>query len=364
MNINKKILKQSDIVSLKARELYSQYGYKQYRMQKFEELSLYLENKDFLESSSLISFNDLDGKLLALKPDVTLSIVKNTLDDIVDVERLFYLESVYRVSKQSKKYCEIKQMGLEAIGDDVDGPVIAEVIELALVTLNEVDSNFVLDLSHLGFIEGLLMLFGPGYATAIRECLISKNTSEMRAFLQSKKIVSNELIDDVIKIIELSGDCKKVLSESRKLAKNVVMEKAVDELEQIVKAFEGTPYENNLRIDYSIVNNTKYYKGIVFQGFVPNIPQVLLLGGCYGNIFRNFDQYYDAIGFAINLDLLDTYYPASKSEGVDILLEYGKKDPKEVLEKARELRSKGKSVVAIREDFGSIKYKSKVDFTK
>ena len=38
--------------------------------------SLYQANRSFLSSEQVITFTDLDGRLLALKPDVTLSIAK------------------------------------------------------------------------------------------------------------------------------------------------------------------------------------------------------------------------------------------------------------------------------------------------
>ena len=60
--------------------LYNRYGYRPYRMNKFEEYDLYARNKDFLISDRVITFTDLNGKLMALKPDVTLSIVKNSTD--------------------------------------------------------------------------------------------------------------------------------------------------------------------------------------------------------------------------------------------------------------------------------------------
>ena len=56
------------------RRLYRQYGYRPYRMSKFEEFELYAANRDFLDSSQIITFTDTDGMLMALKPDVTLSI--------------------------------------------------------------------------------------------------------------------------------------------------------------------------------------------------------------------------------------------------------------------------------------------------
>ena len=69
-------LKLEERLPLELRALYERYGYRKYRMSQFEEYGLYLENKRFLESEKLITFHDSAGRLLALKPDVTLSIVK------------------------------------------------------------------------------------------------------------------------------------------------------------------------------------------------------------------------------------------------------------------------------------------------
>ena len=70
----------NEAITFALRSLYDRYGYSRYKMNKFEEYDLYARNKDFLICESVITFTDLDGKLMALKPDVTLSIVKNTKD--------------------------------------------------------------------------------------------------------------------------------------------------------------------------------------------------------------------------------------------------------------------------------------------
>lgn len=108
-----KILKSEERAVLALRSLYRKYGYMPYKMSKFEEYDLYVKNKDFLVSDSVITFNDMDGRLLALKPDVTLSIVKNTDDKPLCKTKLFYNENVYRVSGSTHAYKEIMQTGLE-----------------------------------------------------------------------------------------------------------------------------------------------------------------------------------------------------------------------------------------------------------
>ena len=71
-------LREDEKATLRLRALLARYGYRPYRMSKFEEYDLYVRNKSFLLSDHIITFTDTDGKLMALKPDVTLSIVKNS----------------------------------------------------------------------------------------------------------------------------------------------------------------------------------------------------------------------------------------------------------------------------------------------
>ena len=111
--------------------LYRKYGYSQYKMSKFEEYDLYVRNKDFLISDSIITFTDTNGKLMALKPDVTLSIVKNTADVSEGVRKVYYDEHVYRVAKSTHNFREIRQVGLECLGTP-DAYCLSEVLLLAM----------------------------------------------------------------------------------------------------------------------------------------------------------------------------------------------------------------------------------------
>ena len=135
--------------------MYSKHGYMKYRMSKFEEYDLYVRNKDFLVSENIITFTDIDGKLMALKPDVTLSIIKNSREDAGTVQKMYYNENVYRASTETRAFKEIMQTGLEAIGD-IDDYCICEVVSLAAKSLNAISDSFVLDISHMGVISAVL----------------------------------------------------------------------------------------------------------------------------------------------------------------------------------------------------------------
>ena len=98
------------------RELYRRHGYQSYRMSKFEPYDLYARNKSFLVSENILTFTDTDGRLMALKPDVTLSIIKNIQPSGQALEKVYYHENVYRTSPAAAGYREIMQTGLECTG--------------------------------------------------------------------------------------------------------------------------------------------------------------------------------------------------------------------------------------------------------
>ena len=96
-------LKNQEKVVFSLRDLYFSYGYLPYKMSKFEEYDLYVKNKEFLVSDRIITFTDTSGKLLALKPDVTLSILKNASGE---KQKVYYNEMVYRISAGTNSFKE------------------------------------------------------------------------------------------------------------------------------------------------------------------------------------------------------------------------------------------------------------------
>ena len=131
------------------RGLYQRYGYAPYKMSQFEEYDLYVRNKDFLISDKIITFSGEGGKLMALKPDVTLSIVKNAPEEPGVVQKVYYSENVYR------DYREIMQAGLECVGDLTEYD-IAEAVLLAVKSLDLLGGRYVLDISHMGLLAAVL----------------------------------------------------------------------------------------------------------------------------------------------------------------------------------------------------------------
>ena len=107
MQLDWTILRSGEQIMYRLRGLYERYGYRRFKMSKFEEYDLYVRNKDFLVSDRMITFTDARGILMALKPDVTLSIIKNTRAEEAGPRKVYYNESVYRSGQGEETFQEI-----------------------------------------------------------------------------------------------------------------------------------------------------------------------------------------------------------------------------------------------------------------
>ena len=325
------------------RELYEKYGYAQYKMSKFEEYDLYVRNKSFLVSDSVITFTDTNGKLMALKPDVTLSIVKNSRDVPGYVQKLYYDEHVYRISDKTSAYKEIPQVGLECLGD-IDDYCIAEVLTLAAQTLAAFDKDYILDISHMGLLSLVLDRIGisPIGRQALLECVSKKDMHDAERICRAEGIEA-EKAALLSRLEACSGNVETALSGLYSLFADADWTAAVKRFGDILSLLPA----ENIRIDFSVINDMNYYNGIVFQGFVPTIPTDVLSGGQYDNLMARMEKKAGAIGFAIYLDRLEALVSPKRAYDVDALLLYEESDsPATVLAAVRSLTEQGLCTLA------------------
>ena len=289
------LLKKEERVSFSLRALFEQYGYRKFKMSKFEEYDFYAENRSFLHSEAILTFTGLDGKLLALKPDVTLSIVKNTKGSRDTAERVYYNENVYRARKGAGEYKEIMQVGLEYIGE-VDAYATLEVLLLAQKSLKAISDAYILDVSHMGFVAGLMEEVALPYAQQDRilDCISEKNIHGIRAVCKENGVAAN-LTEKLEGLASLYGSLEETLPQAKALCCNEKMEQAVQELENILRCLKIGGNEEKVNLDFSIVNDMDYYTGIIFQGFINGVPSSILSGGRYDNLLRKLGKDADAV---------------------------------------------------------------------
>ena len=316
------ILRREEQITLYLRGLYEGCGYRKYRMGKFEDYDLYLENKNFLKSPNIIIFHDLDGHVRALKPDVTLSIAKNTHATSESTEKFYYLENVYRLDKPSGGYREISQLGLKCIGSLGLIPTY-EVLALAKKTLAAISESHRMQISHMGFLVSLLD--GLGIENSARagllDCIRGKNTHELKSRAESAGITP-AAASLLMTASELCGEFKSTLARARTVAITQAMTDALDQLDAVYSLLETAGQADSLVLDFSLVNDIDYYDGVVFQGYVEGVPRAVLTGGYYGNLLKKFGRSLDAIGFAVYLNELNLLFRSQKRIDVDALILY------------------------------------------
>lgn len=320
--------------------LYSGYGYTQYKMSKFEEYDLYVKNKDFLVSENIITFTDTNGKLMALKPDVTLSIIKNTPDTPI-LKKLYYNENVYRISKGTGSFSEIMQTGLECIGT-IDAYSIFEVLTLAAKSLNAISADFVLTISHLDIIKEVLSSLSLSKIdeAEVLKCISEKNIHEMIKICDASGADASILKE----ILSAYGSIDKVLEKLSKieLLKN---SPGFASLSAIANELSKSDFTNKIIIDFSVTSDVKYYNGFVFKGFINGISESVLSGGQYDGLMKKMGKNSGAIGFAVYTDLLENLAVGAPYD-VDTLLLYDSSCNVQEIKKAAEMLAlDGKSVM-------------------
>ena len=360
--MSQEILKEEERVAFGLRSLYKKYGYLPYKMSKFEEYDLYAQNKDFLRLAGVVTFNDTDGKLLALKPDITLSIVKNDTDS--DVKRkVYYNENVYRVSSKTGRFKELMQVGVECIGD-LDLYDVFEAVYLAAGSLALISEKFVLDLSHLGILMPVLQSVncGEAFEKAAIRCLAEKNEHGLRT-LAEEYGVSKADTARLVKLISAYGNPDTVLKTLESVCVCENAKKALAELCALWSLLKTTEYADRIRLDFSVINDGNYYDDVVFKGFIDGIGESVLAGGRYDKLLKKLDRKSGAIGFAVYLDLLEGFGEKPRLEDVDVLVLYNDKVCAETLAKTvRALIDEGYSVSA-QKSAGGLRYKKLVDLT-
>lgn len=346
MNLIPQTLTKDELVNLMLEGLFESYGYRKFKMRKFEQYSLYEEYKSFLTSEYVLTFHSPDGKLMALRPDVTLSIVKNTRADETNTDKVFYRENVYRMDRHTKEFREIPQAGVELIGQ-VDTLATLEIVRLAKQSLSMIDEHSILCLSHMGFTEGLLVACNVT-STDVRSrflaCIASQNAHDLRQLLGAS-IPSEEWMDGLAAVLAAQGTYAETLALARKIAINAQMNEALDELEMIGASLTALDMADGIRLDFTMQNDLSYYNGVLMQGYVEKYPGILLIGGRYDRLLTKFRKNLSAIGFALALGELNSCYPNRPDCDADILLLYSpNSDVQTVLAKAETLRKEGKSV--------------------
>ena len=336
-----KNMSKKDLVLLNIRKMYDSYGYKKISLPSFEEYDLYNENKDFIDRNVLTVMSP-NGKLLALRPDITLSVAKKvSKDQSLKYSKIYYQENTYNLTKYFG-YEEDEQLGIELIGKESTF-LDFEIINLAVKSLDIINKKSMIVLSHAGFISSIFENFDLEYEIKeqILDCINRKNSHDIQKILKRNEHISENVKKLIYKIPELSGNLENIEKELLKYEINVNTKKILSELKQLNSLLMKFYKKSKIIFDFSVVKNLNYYNGIILQGYIEGFPNVILTGGRYDKLFEKFGVDTGAVGFAILTDGLKGYYKDTDKKDFEILIAYDNSDFEKLVEIVNDFQKKG-----------------------
>ncbi len=299
----KELFTRKEVLSFELRELFSSQGYSFYKMKTFEPYSFYLENMDFLSSKNILYFTDRDGTLMALKPDITLSIIKN-LDTAVDKHKLYYSENVYRAPNSTGNFQEILQFGVEVIGRLSDEDMF-NLIFLAAKSLFIIDENPVLLVSDDSLSQKIIEKAG-----------LSKVSDKVfNAFQNKNPMLLNDIFIDnntdpkykdiLTQLLSLHLSLDKGIEQLEKILDDETFRKNIEYLKGLALYLRNRDLKTEVFLDFSVPKGLKYYDRLSFVGIIPGVSSEILRGGEYSNLVKTKEKSYLASGFAIYLEKIE-----------------------------------------------------------
>ena len=336
-----KNMSKKDLVLLDIRKMYDLYGYKRISLPSFEEYDLYNENKDFIDRNILTVMSP-NGKLLALRPDITLSVAKKiSKEQSLKYSKIYYQENTYNLTKYTG-YEEDEQLGIELIGKE-SVFLDFEIVDLAVKSLDIINEKSLIVLSHAGFISSIFDNLNLEYEVKeeIFDCINKKNSHDIKKILENNKFISENVKELIYKIPELSGDLDDITKELSKYGINDNIKKILLELKQLNNLLLKFHKRSKIVFDFSVIKNLNYYNGIILQGYIEGFPNVILTGGRYDRLFEKFGVDTGAVGFAILTDSLKGYYKDEDKNDFEILIAYDDSNFEKLVEFVNDFQEKG-----------------------
>ena len=255
----------------------------------------------------MFKFQDFDGKILALRAEMTAPVARIVTTRIASMPtpiRLFYVSNVFRCSQSYvEREREFWQAGIELIGSntsEADGEILSLLVSsLRKLGLKEVR----LDIGHASLLKDILNSSGLDEEKkgSLRSLLANRDQARLEVFMEQNNFASK--LREVF--LQLSS-CRRLDKISSISLGSPEFRKANEHLRKLLEVKDTlTNYgiENLVFFDFSMTRKIAYYTGLVFEASVPNFGLPLGGGGRYDRFIEKFGKLkLPATGFALEIE--------------------------------------------------------------
>jgi len=308
------------------------------------------------EARHAFRFIDTDGKLLALRPDVTSGIARAAATLMAKCERplrFSYAAPVFRLQAESQAEWrrESTQIGCELIGCD-GSTADMEVLAIAAEILSRlgIEGNYTITINDLEIFNGIGERLGLDALARdeLRELIDTHNAGDLERFLEPH--ACREECVSFVQLVQLAGKSD-VFEKARRVINNKRSVAALDRLEALWRVVDSIGLSAHFEVDLGDVSRLDYYTGLVFKIYVAGVGMRVGSGGRYDRLTANFGNAEPSVGFVLDLDGLADAMRANHSNldpSEDLQPTVSRltdEDPTILFREALRKRAQGKSVM-------------------
>lgn len=337
----------------KVTDIFDKWGYSEISTPTIEYYETFNHKTQSLKEEEMYKFFDNRGRILVLRPDMTVPVARMINTKFRDISlpvKLYYSEKVFRVheSLEGKKN-EYLDCGIEFVG--LDGKNIdLEVLVTAIETLKAIgNKKFKIEIGNVNISKAALSGIGINGVEkkVIMNLINNKSLISLKEALELLDI-SEENKEFLNKLPWLFGGYE-MIEKAKQLSVNKNMTESIIYLEDLYLSLKELGYEKYITVDLSMVPRVDYYSGIIFKGYIDGIGKAILRGGRYNGLLKNFGQDKPAIGFSIDINELININYNNKNKYLEVTIDNN--NPISMLKEAIIKTNEGKRV--------NIKYKNK-----
>lgn len=284
----------------KLESIVTQQGYQMIEPAYFENYDRFTKMHQRVDRTSMVKLIDTEGQIRVLRPDITTSMMKDLIPKWHhDLSlKLFYNTTIFSHTKGGIK--EQKQFGVEYLGNE-DLSTDNEIITMILDIFNQFNLTFILEVSHAEFLDNLIagLDVNDEQLQTLKRILYYKNYDALKNFINDT-LVANAYSDILATIFNLQG----TIEDIKHALKPLKLPKTIKTTLQQLENYQKTVDNPAVTLDLSMVSQYDYYSGLIYKGYLKDVPYAILNGGRYNTKAMGYMQNVPAIGFSFSLAAL------------------------------------------------------------
>lgn len=348
---NEECIKRDKVINL-INNTFDLWGYKEVITPSIEFYDGFRYEYSGLREESIYKIFDSKGRILALRPDMTIPIVRlvsTRFKDVNESIKLRYTSNIFRVFEDfSGKRNEYTDCGIELITKEKDFSDL-EVLIIAIEALKSTGAkNFKIEIGEVNFFKAAIedLNISKEEKVLLSELIENKKIQDLNLLLEKLDLDEN-IKNTFYKLPFIFGDGVEVLNSYKEISFNEIMLESIKTLESLAYRLESLGYKDYITFDLGITPSVNYYTGIIFRGFVEGSGNVVLSGGRYDNLIKSGKKDFKAIGFSINVDELVSILPMNLELKTKFKIIFNKEKEIEAIKESMKLRSEGYVVEVI-----------------